>query len=110
MTGHLVVRDAEVDGVRVDVAVDGERITAVVPAGTARSEHTVDAGGGALIPGLHDHHIHLLALAAAATSVVCGPPAVTGYRALADELGRGRPNAGVECVATRRRVPRVGRR
>ena len=80
------IRDAEVDGVRVDVAMDGERITAVVPAGTARSEHTVDAGGGALIPGLHDHHLHLLALAAAATSVVCGPPAVTGYRALADEL------------------------
>ena len=87
MRSGLVVRDAEVDGVRVDVAVDGERIAAVVPAGTARAEHTIDAGGGALIPGLHDHHLHLLALAAAATSVACGPPAVTGRRALADGLG-----------------------
>ena len=87
MSAGLVIHDAEVDGVRVDVAIDGERITAVVPAGAARAEHAVDAGGGALIPGLHDHHLHLLALAAAATSVACGPPGVTGHRALADQLG-----------------------
>src|SRR5207244_11249825 len=33
----------------------------------------LDARGGALLPGLHDHHIHLLALAAAAQSVRVGP-------------------------------------
>jgi predicted amidohydrolase YtcJ len=37
----------------------------------------VDGGGGALLPGLHDHHCHLLATAAAAASVPCGPPHVT---------------------------------
>ena len=30
-----------------------------------------------MVPGLHDHHIHLLALAAARRSVVLGPPTVT---------------------------------
>jgi predicted amidohydrolase YtcJ len=29
----------------------------------------VECGGGALIPGLHDHHLHLLSMAAAAASV-----------------------------------------
>ena len=32
--------------------------------------------GGALIPGLHDHHIHLMALAASRLSVRCGLPEV----------------------------------
>ncbi len=34
-------------------------------------EHCIDAGGGALLPGLHDHHIHLLATAAARASLDC---------------------------------------
>ncbi|MBN2622662.1 MAG: amidohydrolase family protein [Acidimicrobiales bacterium] len=48
----------------------------------------IDGGGGALIPGLHDHHIHLLATAAAARSVVAGPPEVRDERALAAALRR----------------------
>ncbi len=47
-------------------------------------ETVIDAAGGALLPGLHDHHIHLLALAALANSVSCGPPAVHSV----DALGR----------------------
>jgi predicted amidohydrolase YtcJ len=46
----------------------------------------IDAGGAALLPGLHDHHIHLLALAAARRSVPCGPPEVTSVAALATAL------------------------
>jgi len=42
----------------------------------------VDAEGSALLPGLHDHHIHLTALAAALRSLRCGPPDVHS----ADEL------------------------
>jgi predicted amidohydrolase YtcJ len=41
-------------------------------------EAVVAAGGGAVVPGLHDHHVHLRALAAARGSVVVGPPEVTG--------------------------------
>ena len=36
----------------------------------------LEADGGALLPGLHDHHVHLFALAAARRSVPLGPPAV----------------------------------
>ena len=53
----MLIRDAEVDGRRTDVRIgdgDGE----------------LDAAGGALLPGLHDHHIHLRALAAARDSLV----------------------------------------
>jgi predicted amidohydrolase YtcJ len=34
----------------------------------------VTGRGGALLPGLHDHHLHLMSLAARARSVPCGPP------------------------------------
>ncbi|MEO5587291.1 MAG: amidohydrolase family protein, partial [Novosphingobium sp.] len=47
-----------------------------------------DANGAALLPGLHDHHIHLAALAAKRASVWCGPPEVTSRAELADALVR----------------------
>ena len=46
----------------------------------------LDGAGGALIRGLNDHHVHLFALAAAGTSVPCGPPGVTSPDALATVL------------------------
>lgn len=42
--------------------------------------------GGALIPGLHDHHIHLMATAAAARSTMVGPPVVRDAPGLARAL------------------------
>lgn len=36
----------------------------------------MDGRGGALLPGLHDHHLHLLAMASALMSVQVGPPAI----------------------------------
>ncbi|MGY1899836.1 hypothetical protein [Nocardia gipuzkoensis] len=39
-----------------------------------------------MIPGLHDHHLHLHATTADAASVRCGPPAVLDRDALAAEL------------------------
>jgi predicted amidohydrolase YtcJ len=47
----------------------------------------VEAGGGLLLPGLHDHHIHVAATAAALGSVACGPPEVADAEALAARLG-----------------------
>ena len=55
-------------------------------------EDTLDARGGALLPGLHDHHLHLFALAAAESSVRCGPPEVTNKEELAAALVR--PGSG----------------
>lgn len=49
-------------------------------------EITVDARGGALLPGLHDHHIHLLALAASQQSIACGPPGLNNEESLARVL------------------------
>ena len=39
----------------------------------AAGEEEIDAAGCALLPGLHDHHVHLRALAAAQASVAVGP-------------------------------------
>jgi predicted amidohydrolase YtcJ len=49
-------------------------------------EDELDAAGGALLPGLHDHHVHLLALAAARDSIAAGPPDVRTAAALAARL------------------------
>jgi predicted amidohydrolase YtcJ len=49
-------------------------------------EEVMEAAGGLLLPGLHDHHVHLRALAAAAASVSAGPPATTSAAELAARL------------------------
>jgi predicted amidohydrolase YtcJ len=61
----LLLADVEVEGRRVDVAAHDGRIVAVGPSLDVAPDIVVDGGGGALLPGLHDHHIHLLASAAA---------------------------------------------
>jgi predicted amidohydrolase YtcJ len=66
----LELRDAEVDGERVDVRVEEGLITAVGSrCGVGGADVVLECGGGALVPGLHDHHLHLLSMAAAAASV-----------------------------------------
>ncbi|MDQ1517475.1 MAG: hypothetical protein QOE80_3305, partial [Actinomycetota bacterium] len=104
MSNRLVLREAEVDGRIVDVHIDGGRIAAVVDVphraperAQARDPAAVgddpdgpaevfSAHGGALLPGLHDHHIHLLALAAAGRSVGVGPGKVRGPEGFAAAL------------------------
>lgn len=74
---RFLVRNAEVGGQPADVAISDGRIAAVGRPGTVpRAGDDIDARGGALLPGLHDHHIHLLALAAFRQSVLLGPPDV----------------------------------
>lgn len=87
MTG-LLLRGADVDGRRVDVRVVGGVIDEVGDGLVRRGEEVVDVGGGAVLPGLHDHHIHLLALAAAAGSVEVGPPGVASVEDLVAALGQ----------------------
>jgi predicted amidohydrolase YtcJ len=83
----VLIVDAEVAGERVDVRVAAGRVAALGP-GLDRGpgERVVDAGGGALLPGLVDHHVHLLAAAAAQESAVCGPPGVRDRAGLAAVL------------------------
>ncbi|WP_239335442.1 amidohydrolase family protein [Frankia sp. CiP3] len=93
-TGHddrILIINAEVDGRggTTSVRTNGDRIVAIGPElSRAPGEYVVDARGGMLLPGLHDHHIHLLALAAAHGSVLCGPPAVHRRDELAAALHR----------------------
>ncbi|MEV0248168.1 amidohydrolase family protein [Nocardia sp. NPDC050712] len=51
-------------------------------------EDDIDARGGWLLPGLHDHHIHLRALAACADSADLGPERISGLDGLTGELRR----------------------
>ncbi len=84
-----LLRGVEVDGRVVDVLLDGGRIAAtgadLRPAGEVA---VVEGEGGALLPGLHDHHLHLLATAAALSSVAVGPHDVRDRAGLVAALRR----------------------
>ncbi|MBV9722359.1 MAG: amidohydrolase family protein [Mycobacterium sp.] len=82
----LIQRATTLDGVLVDVRV-GARIDDVAETLAPRpGEDVFDAAGGTVIPGLHDHHVHLHSAVAAETSVRVGPPQVRDRSALADAL------------------------
>jgi predicted amidohydrolase YtcJ len=108
----LLIRNVEVEGrAGLDVRV-GSGLIAEIGAGLKGRGEEIDGQGGALIPGLADHHIHLFALAAQAESLTLdsvrsarefgariaaalrGRPVgswlrVTGYhQAMAGDLGR----------------------
>jgi predicted amidohydrolase YtcJ len=85
----MLIVNVQVFGHRglVDVRCAQGVIAQVGPAlSRINGETVIDGVGGALLPGLHDHHIHLFALAALHNSVRCGPPAVNTREQLADVL------------------------
>jgi len=86
-TADLTVVDVEVGGrPGCTVRIEGGRIVSVettAVGSSPRGTDVLDGGGGALLPGLHDHHIHLFSLAARDHSVLCGPPSVQDRSALA---------------------------
>ena len=96
--------DCPATGVRItDVRITGGRIAVRAPGLRAMpGEADIDAAGGALLPGLHDHHIHLRALAAARASVPAGPPRVrtaAELRAMLRRADAGLPaGAWLRCV------------
>ncbi|MFD4255386.1 amidohydrolase family protein [Amycolatopsis thermoflava] len=82
----MLIRRAEVEGRLTDVRVRVEQVAELGDLRPEPGEEVVEARGGALLPGLHDHHLHLLSLAAAASSVRCGPPEVRDLDGLARVL------------------------
>ncbi|MER6957177.1 amidohydrolase family protein [Streptomyces sp. NPDC000618] len=93
----MLIRDVEVAGRgRVDVRVQGGRVMEM-GRGLA-GPVDVDGRGGALLPGLHDHHVHLAALAAEAASVRVGPADVHGRAGFAAALRGGDPGEWVRAV------------
>lgn len=87
----LIQRAALLDGRVVDLRVEAQ-ITAVAEHLTPHAgEQVHDAAGGAVIPGLHDHHVHVHSAAAAAHSVRVGPADVGDRADLARVLAAAEP-------------------
>jgi predicted amidohydrolase YtcJ len=85
----LLIRDAELlCGERVDVRLAHGRVAAIGLLTSRPDEPCIAASGGLLLPGLHDHHVHLAATASARLSVKCGPPDVLDAGMLAQALAR----------------------
>ena len=82
----MIIRNAEIEGKITDVLL-ADGLIAEIGINLKGDPH-FDAKGGALIPGLHDHHIHLNATAAAMNSVRCGPPEVSGETELIQALNK----------------------
>lgn len=77
----------DLDGPLIDVRV-GRGVVEEIGVGLGRrpGEAVLDCGGGTLLPGLSDHHLHLHALAASGSSARCGPPWVQTGADLANTL------------------------
>lgn len=84
----MLIRNAELyGGTRADVRVRDGLIAAIEPRLIREDdEPEMDAQDNALLPGLHDHHLHLFSLAASRASVLCGPPQVQTPSQLAGAL------------------------
>lgn len=80
----LLITDCVVEGTaQLDIRIQNGVIIAIGHGLTSGSADTLTAQGNTVIPGLHDHHIHLHALAARRSSVECGPPQVHSASELA---------------------------
>lgn len=84
----LLIRRAELPGRGLfDLRVRADRIASLdTHLEPVSGDRVIEARGGALLPGLHDHHLHLFATAAARGSLRCGPPDVNDERSLCAAL------------------------
>lgn len=91
----LLIRNVEIGGRGGrSVWIEGGLIRAVGPDGAVVADavaagaplRRIDGAGGALLVGLHDHHLHMFAAAARLRSVFCGPPQVSCWADLAERL------------------------
>jgi predicted amidohydrolase YtcJ len=87
----LIQRARLLDGTFTNIRV-GARIDEVGDGLAARhGEGVLDAGGGTVLPGLHDHHVHLRSAASALDSFSVGPPGVTTKAQLTQILSNATP-------------------
>lgn len=84
-TEPVLLRDVVLDGARADCRLaDGLVVELAAAIDPRPGDQILDAGGGELLPGLHDHHVHVLAAAAARASLdleggpLPGPPVESG--------------------------------
>ena len=77
MSAAVLIRYAQVEDRFVDVRVENGVIAAIgTDLAQQPDDQVIEANGGALIPGLHDHHVHLVAMAARGSSVDLDPCAL----------------------------------
>ncbi|MGE3595714.1 MAG: amidohydrolase family protein [Dehalococcoidia bacterium] len=90
-SGRLLIRRAGLLGGAIrDIRISAGVIDAIEPVLLPTDgEQVIDAECNAVLRGLHDHHLHLFAAAAARASVVCGPPSVHDEDGLRDALSNG---------------------
>jgi predicted amidohydrolase YtcJ len=87
----LIKRATLLDGTVTDIRV-GVRIDEVGDNLVAKpGEALLDAGGGTVLPGLHDHHVHVRSAASALDSFSVGPPGVSTKAQLAQMLSNATP-------------------
>src|ERR1700677_3516911 len=87
----LIQRATLLDGTVADVRL-GPRIDEVGGYLVARrGEIVLDAGGGTVLPGLHDHHVHVRSAASALYSLTLGPPGISTKAELARLLSNATP-------------------
>src|ERR1700689_3055642 len=85
--GVLIRRAALLTGEMTDIRIRGNLVADIGVLEPCAGEKVIEARGGLLLPGLHDHHVHIAAAAAAMASVRCGPPEVEDEAGLAAALG-----------------------
>ncbi len=89
----LIQRATLLDGTVIDIRV-GTRIEQIGDRLQPQpGEAVLDAHGGTVLPGLHDHHVHLRSAAAAMDSLTLGPPRVHTKDQLGEALSNAAPNA-----------------
>ncbi|MDP3139618.1 MAG: amidohydrolase family protein [Burkholderiaceae bacterium] len=98
----MLICNAEVGpGTVADVRIDHQGIAQMAPRLAPRpAEEIIDAQACALLPGLHDHHVHLFSFAASLASVRCDGPAIRDAQTLAAALrGAARTGSAVRAMA-----------
>jgi predicted amidohydrolase YtcJ len=89
----LIQQATLLDGTTTDIRVGAqiEEMGDGLVAGPG--EGVLYAGGGAVLPGLHDHHVHLRSAASALNSFLVGPPGVSTEAELTRLLSNATPGA-----------------
>lgn len=82
----LIRRGVLLDGTPADIRVGAEVVEVGAGLAVRSGETEYDAAGGTVLPGLHDHHVHLRAAAAVLQSVRVGPGEVADTAGLATLL------------------------
>ncbi len=78
--------DADLTAHKTNVRIEESLIQSLGDDAPKAGDLVIDAAGNLLLPGIHDHHTHLIAYAASLISVKCGPPDVTSESDLISAL------------------------